>query len=72
VREFIFSQGRQDSLLERFVFLSVDILPALTQWVLRQYFFGGHFPFFFLDTPVRTDIRAGESHKHAFGPVLVN
>ena len=71
MREFIFSQGRQDSLLERFVFLSVDILPAFTQWVSRQYFFSGHFLLSF-DTPVRTDIHVAEPHKHAFGQALVN
>jgi hypothetical protein len=48
VRKVIFSQSRQDSFLERVVFFSVDILPAFTQWVFRQYFFGGHFPSRFL------------------------
>jgi hypothetical protein len=40
--------------------------------MFRQYFFGGHFPFSFPDSSVRSDIHVGERHKHAFGPVFVN
>jgi hypothetical protein len=46
--EVIFPQGCHDSLFEGVVFFSVDILPAFTEWVFRQYFVGGHLSYFFV------------------------
>jgi hypothetical protein len=43
VCEVMFSQGCEDSLLERVVFFSIDILSTFTPWMFRQYFFVGHF-----------------------------
>jgi hypothetical protein len=42
VSECLFLQSGQDRLLERFVFLLVDVSSGLTKGVFRQYFFFSH------------------------------
>ena len=70
MREDIFPQGCQHSLFKCVIFFPVDILPAFTKCVFRQYFFCGNFPTSFAITPAFTDIP--ELGNDAFGPALVN